>query len=46
MIVNFELLRRKRKMIANAKLIEAVLQKYSSYKIGKETGISYSTVND
>ena len=46
MIVNFELLRRKRKMIANVKLIEAVLQKYTAYKIGKETGISYSTVND
>ena len=29
-------------MIANVKLIEAVLQKYSAYKIGKETGISYS----
>ena len=46
MIVNFELLRRKRKMIANVKLIEVVLQKYTAYKIGKETGISYSTVND
>ena len=33
-------------MIANVKLIEAVLKKYSVYKIGKETGISYSTVND
>ena len=33
-------------MIANVKLIEAVLQKYTAYKIGKETGISYSTVND
>ena len=33
-------------MIANVKLIEAVLKKYSAYKIGKETGISYSTVND
>ena len=31
-------------MIANVKLIEAVLQKYTAYKIGKETGISYSTV--
>ena len=34
------------KKIANVKLIEAVLQKYSAYKIGKETGISYSTVNN
>ena len=33
-------------MIANVKLIEAVLQKYTAYRIGKETGISYSTVND
>ena len=33
-------------MIANVKLIKAVLKKYSAYKIGKETGISYSTVND
>ena len=33
-------------MIANVKLIEEVLQKYTAYKIGKETGISYSTVND
>ena len=33
-------------MIANVKLIEAVLKKYSVYKIGKETGISYSIVND
>ena len=33
-------------MIANVKLIEAVLQKYTAYKIGNETGISYSTVND
>ena len=33
-------------MIANVKLIETVLQKYTAYKIGKETGISYSTVND
>ena len=33
-------------MIANVKLIEAVLQKYTAYKIGKETGISYRTVND
>ena len=33
-------------MIANVKLIKAVLQKYTAYKIGKETGISYSTVND
>ena len=32
-------------MIANVKLIEAVLQKYTAYKIGKETWISYSTVN-
>ena len=46
MIVYFELLRRKWKMIANVKLIEAVLKKYSVYKIGKETGISYSIVND
>lgn len=38
--------RRRQEMIANVKLIEAVLQKYSAYKIGKETGISYSTVND
>lgn len=33
-------------MIANVKLIEEILQKYTAYKIGKETGISYSTVND
>lgn len=33
-------------MIANVKLIEALLQKYTAYKIGKETGISYSTVSD
>lgn len=33
-------------MIANVKLIEELLQKYTAYKIGKETGISYSTVND
>lgn len=33
-------------MIANVELIEEVLQKYTAYKIGKETGISYSTVND
>ena len=33
-------------MIANVELIEAALQKYTAYKIGKETGISYSTVND
>lgn len=33
-------------MIANVKLIEEVLKKYSAYKIGKETGISYSAVND
>lgn len=34
------------KWIANVKLIEAVLKKYSAYKIGIETGISYSIVND
>ena len=33
-------------MIANVKLIEEILRKYTAYKIGKETGISYSTVND
>lgn len=33
-------------MIANVKLIAEILQKYTAYKIGKETGISYSTVND
>ena len=33
-------------MIANIKLIEAVLQKYTAYRISKDTGISYTTVND
>ena len=33
-------------MIANVELIEKLLEKYTAYKIGKETGISYSTVND
>lgn len=33
-------------MIANAALIEKLLEKYTAYKISKETGISYTTVND
>lgn len=33
-------------MIANAKLIEKLLEKYTAYRISKDTGISYTTVND
>ena len=33
-------------MIANVKLIKAVLEKYTAYRISKDTGISYTTVND
>lgn len=33
-------------MIANATLIEKLLEKYTAYKISKDTGISYTTVND
>lgn len=33
-------------MIANVKLIEKLLEKYTAYRISKDTGISYTTVND
>ena len=33
-------------MIANAQLIEKLLEKYTAYRISKDTGISYTTVND
>lgn len=33
-------------MIANAALIEKLLEKYTAYRISKDTGISYTTVND
>ena len=33
-------------MIVDIELIEALLEKYTAYKISKDTGISYNTVND
>lgn len=33
-------------MIANVQLIEKLLEKYTAYRISKDTGISYTTVND
>lgn len=33
-------------MIVDVELIEALLEKYTAYKISKGTGISYTTVND
>ena len=33
-------------MIVDIELIESLLEKYTAYKISKDTGISYTTVND
>ena len=33
-------------MIVDIELIEVLLEKYTAYKISKDTGISYTTVND
>ena len=33
-------------MIVDVELIEFLLKKYTAYKISKDTGISYTTVND
>lgn len=33
-------------MIVDVELIESLLEKYTAYKISKDTGISYTTVND
>lgn len=33
-------------MIVDVELIEALLEKYTAYKISKGTGISHTTVND
>lgn len=33
-------------MIVDIELIESLLEKYTAYKISKDTGISYTIVND
>lgn len=33
-------------MIVDIESIESLLEKYTAYKISKDTGISYTTVND